>query len=202
MTAKSKYDGRPDEELIERLRDGDEPIMEYICNKYKYLVRKEAETMFILGGDTDDLIQEGMVGLFKAIRDYDFTKEASFRTFASICIKRQIYNAVRAGGRKKNSPLNDYISYHSEKEDGNERGSFIEELAGNSQNPEQMILDKERIEYLGRRIEEELSALEKQVFDMNVEIEKELIPLRELEDANSKDRSTIANKAREMKRFI
>ena len=95
-----------DEELIVRYRDGDTDAMDFIFERYKHLVRKKAKAMFLAGGDNDDLIQEGMIGLYKAIRDYNTDREASFATFASMCINRQMITAVAASNRKKNMPLN------------------------------------------------------------------------------------------------
>ena len=86
-----------DEALIERLRAGEAAIADYLMEKYKGLVRKKARAMFLIGGDTDDLIQEGMIGLFKAVRDYQPDRDAAFQTFASICVDRQIYNAIQIG---------------------------------------------------------------------------------------------------------
>ena len=111
------YDARADEELIIALRDGDGKVIDYIIEKYKDLVRKKAGSMFILGADKDDLIQEGMIGLFKAVRDYDSGRDASFFTFAELCISRQMYKAVEAGNRKKHSPLNSYISIYEDEND-------------------------------------------------------------------------------------
>ena len=101
----------PDEELIDMYRAGNEQAIEYIFERYKYIVRKKAKAMFLAGGDSDDLIQEGMIGLYKAVRDYDKKKDASFMTFAGMCINRQILNAVTASNRKKNTPLNTYVSF-------------------------------------------------------------------------------------------
>ena len=95
-----------DEELILRLRDGEENITDYIMDKYKNLVKSKARSMYILGADSDDLIQEGMIGLFKAVRDYDSGRDASFFTFADLCISRQMYTAVQASRRQKHAPLN------------------------------------------------------------------------------------------------
>ena len=103
----------PDEELIDMYRAGDEQAIEYIFERYKYIVRKKAKAMFLAGGDSDDLIQEGMIGLYKAVRDYDKKKDASFMTFAGMCINRQILNAVTASNRKKNTPLNTYVPYQT-----------------------------------------------------------------------------------------
>lgn len=94
-----------DEELIIRLREGEQEVMDYLMDKYKNLVRDKAKSMYILGGDTEDLIQEGMIGLFKAVRDYDFGRDAGFSTFATLCISRQMYTAVQASGRKNICPL-------------------------------------------------------------------------------------------------
>ena len=107
------YQGSTDEELIDRLRQGEKQITDYIMDKYKNLVRRKAKSMYILGADSDDLIQEGMIGLFKAIRDYDAGRDASFYTFADLCISRQMYTAVQASRREKHAPLNSYISLYA-----------------------------------------------------------------------------------------
>lgn len=143
--------------------------MDYICNKYKNLVRSKAKSMFILGGDNDDLIQEGMIGLFKAVRDYDSGRDASFYTFADLCISRQMYTAVRASGRQKHFPLNNYVSLDSApgQQADQEELRLFEALAARAElNPEAVFLDKERVAYLENTIENELSAFEKQVLDL------------------------------------
>lgn len=106
-----KYDACTDEELIERLRQGETEITDYILEKYKPLVRKYANAMYLIGGETDDLIQEGMIGLFKAIRDFCLDKDSSFFHFAGLCIHRQLYSAIEASNRKKHQPLNSYLSF-------------------------------------------------------------------------------------------
>lgn len=163
------YDDVLDEQLIDMLRQGETSVMEYIMDKYKNLVRKKAKSMYILGGDKDDLIQEGMIGLFKAVRDYDSGRDASFLTFADLCISRQMYTAVSAAGRQKHIPLNSYVSLYAE-EDGHmgEENSAIlfASLSNLKENPENMFLDKERVAYLEERIEKELSDFEKQVLDL------------------------------------
>ncbi len=167
--AYSDYENYTDEQLIDMLRNGDEAITDYICNKYKYLVRSKAKSMFILGADAEDLIQEGMIGLFKAVRDYDSGRDASFFTFADLCISRQMYTAVQASKRKKHIPLNSYVSIYGADADGAERTDrelleVLQDQAG--RNPEEMVLDRERLEYLESAIERELSAFEKQVLDL------------------------------------
>ncbi len=165
-----KYQNETDEMLIERLRDGERDITDYIMNKYKNLVRAKAKSMYILGADTEDLIQEGMIGLFKAIRDYDAGRDASFFTFAELCISRQMYTAVQASNRKKHMPLNSYISLYAtaDAENGNKEGDEFINFLGfeNQKNPEQLLIDKENVISLERKIEEELSTFEKQVLDL------------------------------------
>lgn len=164
----SDYEQTADEELIDRLRGGEERIMDYICDKYKNLVRSKAKSMFILGGDSEDLIQEGMIGLFKAVRDYDSGRDASFYTFADLCISRQMYTAVQASQRQKHIPLNTYISlYGNTVTEDKEEPSLLEALPDPAElNPETMFLDKERVAYLEKVIENELSSFEKQVLDL------------------------------------
>jgi len=165
----SNYAQASDEELIHRLRSGEEPIMDYICDKYKNLVRSKAKSMYILGGDGEDLIQEGMIGLFKAVRDYDSGRDASFYTFADLCISRQMYTAVQASKRQKHIPLNSYVSLYGSlsEQEGKEEANLMESLADQAGiNPEEMVLDKERVAYLENVIENELSTFEKQVLDL------------------------------------
>ena len=105
-----KYTEYTDEELVELLRQGDTEVMDYLLEKYKFVVRQKARVLYLAGGEADDLIQEGMIGLFKAIRDYRGDKEASFYTFAQLCVDRQMYNAIQSSTRQKHQPLNSYIS--------------------------------------------------------------------------------------------
>lgn len=159
-----RYQNLSDEELIQRLRAGDAGIMDYVLYKYKPLVRKKANAMFLIGGDTDDLIQEGMIGLFKAIRDFRQEKEASFYHFAEICITRQIYSAVEASNRKKHAPLNTYVSFYSET--GEEGQPLSEVLISEiSDNPEERMIERENVEQFLEKIRENLSKMECKVLD-------------------------------------
>ena len=159
-----------DEELIVRLRDGENSITDFIMDKYKNLVRSKAKSMYILGADSDDLIQEGMIGLFKAVRDYDSGRDASFFTFADLCISRQMYTAVQASGRQKHAPLNSYISLYGHVASGSEQGEeaqLLNLLSSKAElSPEEMMIDKENVKSLEQTIERELSTFEKQVLDL------------------------------------
>lgn len=140
----TQYKDYSDPELIRMLRSGEPQVMDYLMDKYKHLVRKKANTLFLLGGDTDDLIQEGMIGLFKAIRDYD-EGSGSFYHFAELCISRQIYTAIESAARKKHGPLNSYVSLSRQTPDTSEK-ALSEELSGNAQNPEQILIDRENMD--------------------------------------------------------
>ncbi|MBQ4258880.1 MAG: RNA polymerase sporulation sigma factor SigH [Lachnospiraceae bacterium] len=169
MTKNGELKNCTDDELIEKIRIGDSAAMDFICDKYKVMVRSKAKSMFILGADREDLIQEGMLGLFKAIRDYDMGRDASFYTFAELCINRQMYTAVQASQRKKHIPLNSYISLDNSGDDENAQSvletEFLDKMG---MNPEQVILDNERVEYLNQLIAQELSEFEKQVLDLYI----------------------------------
>ena len=157
-----KFKQASDEELILMYRDGEEEAAGFLMNKYKNLVRKKAGSMYILGGDREDLIQEGMIGLYKAVRDYDMGRDVNFYTFADLCVSRQMYTAVQASNRKKHLPLNTYISIYSQSmnaEEGTEEYELMNTLTlGNDNNPEEMVL----------AILSQLSELEKQVFELHL----------------------------------
>ncbi len=161
MSKKEKIEQDSDEELIIRIRNGENEITDFIINKYKNLVRKKANAMFIVGADKDDLIQEGMIGLFKAIRDYKSNENASFYTFADLCIARQIYTAIQTAGRKKHMPLNSYISMSDDDINIKKQGSMYQ-----IDNPEELMIAKETQIHFEKLIREELSNFEYQVFQL------------------------------------
>ena len=154
----SRYDQCSDEELIFRLRQGETDISDYLMEKYKEFVRKKARAMFLIGGETDDLIQEGMIGLFKAIQNYQSDKETSFRTFASLCIDRQLYSAVQNSNRRKHLPLNSYVSLSEENEAEHLEGVW-------SEDPETILIDQESTRNLEHEITKILSPMENKVLD-------------------------------------
>ena len=163
------YSNFTDEELILRLRDGEMGVTDYIMEKYKNLVRSKAKSMYILGADSEDLIQEGMIGLFKAIRDYDSGRDASFSTFADLCVSRQMYTAVQASRRKKHIPLNTYISLYGESGSGSDSDEtrILQSMVSKVDlNPEDLLIDRENVENLSKQIEQELSPFENQVLDL------------------------------------
>lgn len=154
----AQYDAMNDEELIIRLRGGESGIADYLMEKYKGLVKKKARAMFLIGGDNDDLIQEGMIGLFKAVRDYQPDRAASFQTFARLCIDRQIYNAIQSSNRQKHQPLNSYVSLSREDEENSSEDMWAE-------NPEAIIINQENVRFLEEKMTENLSTMEKEVLE-------------------------------------
>lgn len=165
----SAYDTLTDEQLIRKLRGGEKEIVDYIMEKYKNLVRKEAKAMYLLGGENDDLIQEGMIGLFKAVQDYDTQQDVSFFLFARLCIRRQMYSAIEASKRKKHIPLNSYVSFYEKAEEGGTDRVLDTIVAGEESDPEAAMIGKEYMEKLLERLERELSALENQVLDLHLQ---------------------------------
>lgn len=160
------YETSKDEELILRIRDGEEKITDYIMEKYKNLVRSKAGSMYILGADREDLIQEGMIGLFKAVQDYDPRQESSFYSFARLCITRQLYTAIEASRRKKHGPLNSYVSLYDRNE---EKEPLIETVeAKGESNPEELLISQEYVRLLESELEDNLSELENRVLYLHL----------------------------------
>ena len=165
------YDTCTDEELIARLRAGEREITDYLIDKYKSLVRTRARALYLVGGDHEDLIQEGMLGLFKAVRDYKPGKEASFATFAGLCIDRQMYSAVASSQRQKHQPLNSFVSLS---EPVSEQDSYtfasmdisIPSLSQDEETPEEIMISRENVIGMHERIKERLSKFEYQVLEL------------------------------------
>lgn len=161
------YEKMSDEEVVELSASGDRRATEYILSKYKNLVKSRAKAYFIAGADHDDIVQEGMIGLFKAVRDFDITKQPTFRGFAEICVKRQIITAIKAAGRQKHMPLNSYVSLSDPVYEDNADRTLVDMIAERqSADPEEMFLRRERAEMINAEIEDKLSDLEKTVLSL------------------------------------
>ena len=161
-----------DERLCALAMAGERSAEEALVLRHTRLVRMCARPFFLAGGDSEDLIQEGMLGLFKAVRDYDSGRDASFRTFAQLCVTRQLYTAVKASARKKHLPLNSAVSLSSPRreENGDESEEELLDLlaADPSSNPEEYLIGQEESWRLEEMIEKELSPLEKQVLELHL----------------------------------
>ncbi len=147
------YKNYSDEELIRRLKMGESHIEEYLLEKYKPFVKSKSRVLFLVGGDREDLIQEGMIGLFKAIRDFDPKNGAYFASFAKLCVERQLYTAIEAAGRMKNAPLNTYISLSEEDETLMDGGI------------EESVIEKATLRQMHAEIMKLLSPMEKEVLE-------------------------------------
>ena len=150
-----RYKELTDEELVEKIREGETACMDALIERYKRQVRNQARTLYLIGGDNDDLIQEGMLGLFKAIRDFRPEKEVSFEAFARMCISRQLYSAVQAAGRQKHVPLNTYVELSEQLDTQDDRPQ--------GKSPEELLIDRENMERLQAEIWELLSPMEKKI---------------------------------------
>lgn len=182
------FDTQTDEQLILLLRDGKTEITDYLMEKYKELVRQKAKAVFLIGGENDDLIQEGMIGLFKAIRDFDPREGSSFRSFAGLCITRQMYSAIKAAGRKKHQPLNTYISIYGTDGKGAEGEPLplTETIEADAEsNPEEKFFNAEYAKALEEELEGRLSKLENRVLYLHL-LGMDYIKIAELTDKSPK----------------
>ena len=167
----SKYDRMTDEQLLCDYKNGNQEIMDYLMVKYKFMVRKKARAMYLLGGENEDLIQEGMIGLIKAVRDFDVTQKTSFSSFAELCVSRQMYSAIEASNRKKHLPLNSYVSLYEDSEQEGEGRSLplIDTIESSKENdPEVLYFGKEYTEAFAEQLKELLSPLENHVLYLHL----------------------------------
>ena len=167
----SKYDRMTDEQLLCDYKNGNQEIMDYLMVKYKSMVRKKARAMYLLGGENEDLIQEGMIGLIKAVRDFDVTQKTSFSSFAELCVSRQMYSAIEASNRKKHLPLNSYVSLYEDSEQVGEGRSLplIDTIQSSKENdPEVLYFGKEYTEVFAEQLKELLSPLENHVLYLHL----------------------------------
>lgn len=153
-----------DEELIEMVHQGNTDALDYLITKYRLLVRAKARSYFLIGADKEDIVQEGMIGLYKAIRDFKGDKLASFRAFAELCITRQIITAIKTATRQKHIPLNSYISLDKPIFDEESDRTLMDVLTGAiMDDPEELMIHREEFGYLEEKMSEILSELELQV---------------------------------------
>ncbi|BBF45195.1 RNA polymerase sporulation specific sigma factor SigH [Lachnospiraceae bacterium KM106-2] len=162
------YGSYSDEQLLQMAKEDDRQAVDCLMERYKYLVRQKAHALFLIGGEEDDLIQEGMIGLYKALHDFKSDRNASFYHFASLCISRQIFSALKLNNRKKNYPLNTYISFYTPI--GEESHSIGEDISlvdvmfpKSEQNPEELIIDQENTRRLKEELDKKLSEFERKV---------------------------------------
>ena len=160
------YGNMTDEEIVGLCHDGNADAEEYLLNKYKNFVRSKARSYFLIGADHEDIVQEGMIGLYKAIRDYKQEKLSSFRAFAELCITRQIITAIKTATRQKHIPLNSYVSLNKPLYDEESDRTLLDIIMeGSAGNPEDMIINQENLGNIHQKINEVLSGLEQEVLN-------------------------------------
>lgn len=165
-----KFEPLADEEVIQLIQQGNVEALEYIINKYKIIVLAKAKSYFLIGADREDIIQEGMIGLYKAIRDYKDDKNASFRVFAELCVTRQIITAIKTATRQKHMPLNSYVSLDKPVYEDDSEKTLVETMVGPAATePEEIILQQEQQDYIELKMSEVLSELEQRVLALYLE---------------------------------
>jgi len=166
MTKEQIYKKAKDEELVLMAQNGDDAAQEYLLDKYKSLVRAKSRAYFLIGADSEDIIQEGMIGLYKAVRDYNEEKNASFRSFAELCVNRQMITAIKAATRQKHQPLNSYVSLNKpvyEEESEQTYMDFLQSSSGSLLNPEALLIGQENKSFLEDQMVKKLSSFETRV---------------------------------------
>lgn len=165
-----KYDTLADEFLISEYRKDSTDVMDYLMEKYKPMVRRKARAMYLLGGENEDLIQEGMIGLMKAVRSFDDSQGASFASFAELCVSRQMYSAIEASKRKKHMPLNSYVSIYEENDNGEDvQLPLIDTIEGSREDdPEVMYFGRQYVEAMIEKLQDSLSPMENHVLYLHM----------------------------------
>lgn len=165
-----EYEERTDEEVVTEAKDGDSIALEYLINKYRNFVKAKTRSYFLIGADREDIIQEGMIGLYKAIRDFKGDKLSSFRAFAELCITRQIITAIKTATRQKHIPLNSYVSLNKPIYDEDSDRTLLDILSGTKvTDPEELMINREEYNDIEFKIGEILSELEWSVLMLYLE---------------------------------
>lgn len=189
-------DQRSDEALCQAVSEGSREAEEILVTRYNRLVRTCARPYFLIGGDSEDLIQEGMVGLIKAVREYDPLRDASFRTFAEICIRNRLFSVLRAASRDKHAPLNQSVPLDTPFFDGNSYTAGIRDMAQG--NPEDLILDWERAESLLSGVRKQLSEFETKILGYYLDG----LSCREIAEAVGKSPKSVDNAVQRVRRKV
>ena len=171
----NNYENTSDEELIQKVKSGDKYALNYLLEKYKELVNIKVGKYYIVGAETEDIIQEGMIGLYKAIKNFEDNKQNSFKSFANMCIERQLITAIKTSNRQKHMPLNSYLSLNTAAYDNEEDAELIDIFDSNTvEDPLDTITKKEYFESVENAIDKSLSKFEKQVLQRFVQGESYL----------------------------
>ncbi|WP_305956512.1 RNA polymerase sporulation sigma factor SigH [Anoxybacillus suryakundensis] len=166
----SRYEQLEDEMIVELVHQGDSEALDYLIHKYKNFVRAKARSYFLVGADREDIVQEGMIGLYKAIRDFKEDKQSSFKAFAELCITRQMITAIKMATRQKHIPLNCYVSLDKPIYEDDSARTLMDVLSGTKiTNPEELIINREEFDHMEEKMTELLSDLERKVLLLYLE---------------------------------
>lgn len=194
-----QYDKKTDEELIILLREGDTRAEECLYERYKQVVRAKVRPYFLVGADHEDLVQEGMLGLYKAVCDYKFDKNASFRSFSELCITRQMITAIKRASRKKHTPLNTYISLNRPLSEQDNERTLLDMLSNiGVSDPEEMLIHRENMESISVHIKELLSKFERTVLRLYLEG----LPYQNIAQQLNKNPKSIDNAIQRVKKKL
>ena len=195
-----EYAAKTDEELVRLSQAGDREAMGHLLNQYKSDVRTKARGFYLVGADQDDVIQEGMIGLYKAIRDYRPEKEIPFKAFADLCVHHQIVAALRHSNRLKQGPLNNYISLNRPVGEDEDQDTFMDVIpaAGIKADPQEIMAERENARRIGRMLEENLTDLEKKVLYLFLEG----LSYTEISEKIDKNTKTIDNALQRIRKKV
>ena len=195
----ARYQEMNDEQVVEMCHQGDSEAEEYLLNKYKNFVRAKARSYFLIGADHEDIVQEGMIGLYKAIRDFKPEKLSSFRAFAELCITRQIITAIKTATRQKHIPLNSYVSLNKPLYDEESDRTLLDVIMeGRISDPEELIINRENLGNIHNKISEVLSGLEQEVLQAYLDGKS----YQEIADALGRHVKSIDNALQRVKRKL
>ncbi|MFZ3590871.1 RNA polymerase sporulation sigma factor SigH [Bacillus sp. DJP31] len=194
-----KFEVLEDEIIVDHVHQGDAEALDYLINKYRNFVRAKARSYFLIGADREDIIQEGMIGLYKAIRDFKEDKLSSFKAFAELCITRQIITAIKTATRQKHIPLNSYISLDKPIYDEESDRTLMDVISGAKiLNPEELIINKEEFDDIELKMAELLSDLERKVLALYLDGQS----YQEISDELNRHVKSIDNALQRVKRKL
>lgn len=199
VKSKNEFSKLTDEEMVELIHLGNSDVLDYLITKFQPIVRMKARTYFIIGGDREDIMQEGMIGLYKAIRDFRPDRLSSFKVFAELCITRQIITAIKTATRQKHIPLNTSISLDKPMYDEDQERTLLDIISGSTlDDPEDLIIHKENFTFMEEEMNKVLSGLEKEVLTLYLEGQS----YREISEVLNRQVKSIDNALQRIKRKL
>lgn len=199
VKSKNEFARLSDEEMVELIHLGNSDVLDFLITKFQPIVRMKARTYFIIGGDREDIVQEGMIGLYKAIRDFRPDRLSSFKVFAELCITRQIITAIKTATRQKHIPLNTSVSLDKPMYDEDQERTLLDIISGSTlDDPEDLMIHKENFSFMEEEMSKVLSGLEKEVLTLYLEGQS----YREISEVLNRQVKSIDNALQRIKRKL